>query len=162
MVLKFPERTFLTYFFFLSPRSSSILPQSFMSKCEPECWKNENGKMNHLQSSFRVLQRRILTKNCGLGNRNFLFCFRRVGSYLNIRSLCFLPLFHRLHEPGFYLSPNTAPRYAKKAMRCPDPVLSELRPDTYFGCVSEKLTASVDKYIQCNPDRCLTGDDETE
>lgn len=51
------------------------------------------------------------------------------------------------------------PRYIKKATSCPDPVLSKLQPDRYFGAVSERFSLSVTKYTEENPDKCLADED---
>lgn len=47
-------------------------------------------------------------------------------------------------------------------MGCPDPVLSKLQPDRHFGSVSERFSLSVTKYIEENPDNCLTEEDPEE
>lgn len=47
-------------------------------------------------------------------------------------------------------------------MGCPDPVLSKLQADRHFGSVSERFSFSVAKYIEENPDKCLTEEDSEE
>lgn len=53
-------------------------------------------------------------------------------------------------------------RYHKKSARFPDPVLSKLQPDRHFGAVSERIFTSVKKYMEENPDKCLTEDELEE
>jgi len=74
------------------------------------------------------------------------------------RSEADLMLFKKWREAP--LSVHT--RYIKKATGCPDPVLSKLQPDRHFGSVSERFSLSVTKYIEENPDNCLTDEDSEE
>ena len=53
-------------------------------------------------------------------------------------------------------------RFTKKAIGCPDPVLSKYQPDRHFGAVSEKFCNLVMKYTELNPDKCLTDEEYEE
>ncbi|KAM3939452.1 DNA-directed RNA polymerase I subunit RPA1 [Leptodactylus fuscus] len=53
----------------------------------------------------------------------------------------------RLAEHWNSLDPKQQKKYIKRSSRLPDPCLSVLRPDLYFGSVSEKFQAKVDEYI---------------
>lgn len=47
-------------------------------------------------------------------------------------------------------------RYKQHLPRAPDPVLSKLSPACHVGAVSEKFHSNLMKYIESNPDHCLT------
>lgn len=74
------------------------------------------------------------------------------------RSETDLKMFQRWNEAPL----TERKRYHKKSARFPDPVLSKLQPDRHFGAVSERIFTSVKKYMEENPDKCLTEDELEE
>jgi len=77
--------------------------------------------------------------------------------------LIFFPSFSKKHYAEtlhFHLSST---RYEKiSGSKPPPPVMSKLRPDQHYGAVPEKIAMSVNSYIQRNPHKYLTIDDEED
>lgn len=59
-----------------------------------------------------------------------------------------------------FMNQSEAPGYVKKARRKPkkyDPALNHFAPSRYFGSVSERFDAAIEKYVDDNPDKLLRG-----
>ena len=42
---------------------------------------------------------------------------------------------------------------------CPDPVISQMKPDTHFGAIPELLTSEIDAFCDSNPGDVLGRDE---